>query len=200
MNRQVVLFLLFVLILFASIRSGAQVIVEQPPPPPSPTSQPAKIDPVTEKKALDLIESLTEQVMNLRAPSNRIGAQVAVADLLWTRDEKRARSLFNAALSQLVSNIAELDYSDPEVYSDITRVTQSRQELLIRIAAHDSELALSGLKQTRLSDNSTSARGNWSFNNESALELAIAGVIASKDPATALFPAQWDPKLGIHVT
>src|SRR5438045_9246268 len=74
--------------------------------------QPPKLDPETEKKALDLVETLSEQVLNLRASANRIRAQTQVADLLWVRDEKRARTLFNAAVSQLASECAELDYGD----------------------------------------------------------------------------------------
>lgn len=183
MNRPVVLFLGFALILFASSHSRAQVV--EPPAQPAATP-PAKIDPAIEKKALDLIEGLTEQAMNLHSPSNRMRAEVAVADLLWTRDEKRARSLFTAALAQLVARIGELDYSDPEVYSEVMRVTQIRQELLLRIAAHDPELAISGLKQTRLPDNNSRAHGGWNLPNEAGVEIALASPIAEKDPAAAL--------------
>src|SRR5881394_3530463 len=136
MNRPLVFFLSFALVLFAANLCLAQVGDAPPPPPGAPpplAAPPVKNDPATEKKVLDLVETLTEQVMNLHAPANRMRAEVAVADLLWARDEKRARSLFTAALSQLMSRIADLDYSDPEVYSEIMRVTQSRQELLMRI-------------------------------------------------------------------
>ena len=182
MNRSLILSLLSPLILSAASICHAQS-GDSPPPPATP---PARIDPATEKKVLDLLETLTEQVTNLHAPSNRMRAEMAVADLLWARDEKRARSLFTAALSQLVARIAELDYSDPEVYADISRVTQSRQELLMRIAAHDPELAILGLKQTRLPDNGTRARGSWSFQNEANLELGLASQVVAKDPAAAL--------------
>jgi hypothetical protein len=90
----------------------AQVVPAPPPPVPSPV----KVDPATEKKALDLIESLSEQISNLHSPSNRMRAECTVADLLWSRDEKRARSLFSSALTQLASRISEVDYGDPEVY------------------------------------------------------------------------------------
>ncbi|HYT48901.1 MAG TPA: hypothetical protein VEL78_00815, partial [Pyrinomonadaceae bacterium] len=101
MNRPLVLFLFSTIVFLGSDISYAQ-LVELPPPPPA-AAPPTKIDPATEKKALDLLETLTDQVMNLHAPSNRMRAEIAVGDLLWSRDEKRARSLFTAALAQLAS-------------------------------------------------------------------------------------------------
>lgn len=159
-------------------------IVSGPPPPPVPP--PAKVDPATEKKALDLIESLSEQVNNLHSPSNRIRAECAVADLLWSRDEKRARSLFTSALTQIASRISEMDYSDPEVYQELNRINQSRQELIMRIAAHDADLALTALRQTRLQPDNISRMRGYDFQNEANLEMNVAGVIVNKEPAAAL--------------
>ena len=182
MNRPRMLLLICSLLL-TPIVCEAQIIE---PPPPVPLTSLAKPDPVTEKKALDLLETITDQVMNLHAPSNRIRAQIAVGDLLWSRDEKRARTLFTAALAQLTARIADLDYSDPEVYAEITRVSQSRQELVLRIAAHDPDLAIAALRQTRLPDDNARARGSWGFQNEANLEMTLANIIAAKDPAAAL--------------
>jgi len=53
-----------------------------PVPPPSAEEQPPKLDPETEKKALDLVETLAEQVLNLHATANRVRAEIQVADLL----------------------------------------------------------------------------------------------------------------------
>jgi len=190
MNRPLFLLLLSALILF-SVSPGHAQIVE---PPPAPAAPLAKVDPATEKKVLDLLESITEQVMNLHAPSNRVRAECAIADLLWARDEKRARSLFTAALAQLVSRISDLDYSDPDVYSEITQVNQLRQELLMRIAAHDPELAISALRQTRLPN--SSGRGG-DFQNEANLEINLANLIVTKDPAIALKLARASLSRGI---
>jgi len=163
----------------------AQVFIAPSAPPPVPVS--VKVDPATEKKALDLIESLSEQVSNLHSPSNRMRAQCTVADLLWSRDEKRARTLFAAAVTQLSSRIVEIDYSDPEVYQDLNRLSMSRQELVMRIAAHDPDLAITALRQTRFqTDNNTVVRGSWNPQAEANLEMNVAGVIVGKDPAAAL--------------
>ena len=121
MHRPFVL-LVVVLVLFASHAAQAQTTQESPQTPsPSPT-----IDPATEKKAYDLLESASEQAVNLHAPANRIRASCAIADLIWTRDEKRARALFNAAVSQLATRIAETDFGDIEGYQEISRLEQSR--------------------------------------------------------------------------
>jgi len=171
--------------LFIPSLCQAQGVVVPSPPPPVPAA--TKIDPATEKKALDLIESLAEQVSNLHSESNRMRAQCTVADLLWSRDEKRARSLFAAALTQLTARISEIDFSDPEVYAEMMRLGQSRQELVMRIAAHDPDLAVTALRQTRLQeDNNTLARGGWNLQAEANLEMNVAGLVAGKDPAAAL--------------
>ncbi len=177
--------LLFTAFLLIPGLCQAQVVVAPSAPPPVPA--PIKADPATEKKALDLVESLSEQVSNLHSPSNRMRAQCTVADLLRNRDEKRARSLFTAAVTHLTSRIAEIDYSDPEVYQDLNRLSLSRQELVMRIAAHDPDLALTALKQTRFqTDNNTVARSGWNPQAEANLEMNVAGVIVGKDPAAAL--------------
>lgn len=187
MSRSLAL-LLFSALGLAPGLSHAQVItLPQQPGPAAAAPSPTKIDPVIEKKVLDLVESLSEQVGNLHSPSNLMRAQCAVADLLWSRDEKRARSLFTAALNQLTSRISEIDYGDPEVYQEINKISQSRQELVLRIAAHDAELAVTALNQTRFPvDSGTRMKSNVNFQNEANLEMNVAGLIAGKDPAAAL--------------
>lgn len=176
--------LLATALLFIPSLCQAQLVNLPSAPPPVPS--PMKIDPATEKKALDLIESLSEQVSNLHSPSNRMRAQCTVADLLWSRDEKRARSLFTSAVAQLASRISEIDYSDPEVYQELNRMNQSRQELIMRIAAHDADLAVTALNQTRLQPDNPSRLRGYDFQNEANLEMNVAGVIVNKDPAAAL--------------
>jgi hypothetical protein len=158
-----------------------------PIPPPSAAEQPPKLDPETEKKALDLVETLAEQVLNLHASANRIRAELQVADLLWVRDEKRARTLFTAAVSQLTSQISDLDYGDPEVYTEMTRIYNLRQELVLRIAPHDGDMAIDALNRTRFQgDNRTRYGGNWTANSEANLEMMLANVIAAKNPEAAM--------------
>lgn len=186
MSRLLALLLFTALSVTGSLSHAQTVTLKQPPPTVAPASPP-KIDPVVEKKALDLIESLSGQVGNLHSPANLMRAQCAVGDLLWARDEKRARSLFTAALAQLTSRISELDYSDPEVYREMNAIFQSRQELVMRIAGHDADLAMTALRQTRFqNDSAIRVRNNFNYQNEANLEMNVANLIAGKDPAAAL--------------
>src|SRR5947199_1925645 len=168
MLRPSVLLLTLIVFLGGSICHGQVMqgpIITQLPQPAN-SAPPPKVDPETEKKALDLVQTLSEQVLNLHASTNRIRAESEVADLLWVRDEKRARTLFTAAVTQLANQISELDYSDPEVYQEMQRITFSRQELVMRIAPHDADLAINALEQTRLqTDNRSRNGGNWTVNN-----------------------------------
>jgi len=158
-----------------------------PIPPPTATEPPAKLDPETEKKALDLVETLADQVLNLHATANRIRAELQVADLLWVSDEKRARTLFTAAVSQLTNQISDLDYGDPEVYNEMTRISNLRQELVLRIAPHDGDMAIDALNRTRFQgDNRMRYGGNWTASSEANVEMMLANVIAAKNPEAAL--------------
>jgi len=158
-----------------------------PIPPPTATEPPAKLDPETEKKALDLVETIADQVLNLHATANRIRAELQVADLLWVRDEKRARTLFTAAVSQLTNQISDLDYGDPEVYNEMTRISNLRQELVLRIAPHDGDMAIDALNRTRFQgDNRMRYGGNWTASSEANVEMMLANVIAAKNPEAAL--------------
>lgn len=183
MYRPLALTLPLTLLLIASSVTQAQLIELQPnsvqAPSPSPT-----IDPVTEKKALDLLASLSDQAANLHSPANRIRASCTIADLLWARDEKRARALFAGAVTQLATRIAETDFGDMEGYQEISRIQQSRQDLLMRIAGHDPEMALAALRQTRLPIGNS--RGNWNSQNEASLEMNLANLMAAKNPELAL--------------
>jgi hypothetical protein len=177
--------LLFVLmiVLIAPIDSPGQVQLADRSK--SAASSPGKVDPATEKKALDLLESVSDQIMSLRSSTNRLRAQCVAADLLWARNEKRARALFKGAIAILVNRIAELDYGDQESYHEIMIINYARHELVLRIAAHDPELAFTTLRQTRLQAGGDS-RHNWYQQNEAALELNVANLMAAKDPARAL--------------
>jgi hypothetical protein len=189
MHRPSLLLVALAGLLVCSICHGqvttATSITSVPMPPPS-TDPPPKLDPETEKKALDLVETLSEQVLNLHASANRIRAGSQVADLLWVRDEKRARTLFGAAVSQLANEISELDYGDPNVYTEMGRIYQLRQELLMRLAAHDGDLAIAALNQTRFQgDNRNRYSGNWTADSEANLEVSLANVIVGKSPESA---------------
>src|SRR5689334_17197847 len=54
-----------------------------------------------EKKALQLLDDTLQSTQSLKLAENRAVIRAQAADLLWKRDEKRARSLFRDALLEL---------------------------------------------------------------------------------------------------
>ena len=178
MFRRLALVVLSLLLLVLSRPALAQEFVGAPPRDEKPT-------PAIEKKALDLLETISEQVTSLHAPSNRIRAECLIADLLWIRDEKRARALFKTASDDLINVVANIDLSDADVYQQLMWISQQRSDIVTRLAAHDPDAALSFLRASRLGA-ATDPRAKWYADMETNLELRLAGVIAKQNPARGL--------------
>lgn len=149
---------------------------------PAPSPSPA-IDPAVEKKAFDLLASISEQATRFHSAANRIRASATIADLLWARDENRARALFAGAVTDLATRIDEIEFGDGERYQEVSRIHELRQFLVMRIAPHDPEMALDALRQTRLP---AAITRHWNPQNEANLELNLANFIVGKNPELAL--------------
>lgn len=193
MYQRLALLLLLALVLLISETTHGQVIQPQPNSAPAPSPSPT-IDPAIEKKALDLLESISEQSAKFNSAVNRIRASAAIADLMWRRDENRARALFSAAVAHLATHIAETDFGDMERYQDTSRFQELRQNLVMRIAAHDPEMAMTALRQTRLP---AAVTRQWLPQHEANLELTLANFIAAKNPELALKTARASLSRGV---
>lgn len=175
MSRRLALTALFLFLLVLPLTSSAQDFA-----PPAASDR--KPEPAIEKKAFDLLETIADQAENLHSPANRVRVECTVADLLWTRDEKRARSLFKSAIEQLIALIGDLDYGDQEVYQALSNINQQRQEIITRLGGHDPEMALTFLRQTRVK----AGDARWNSVNETNLEMNLARLLVAKDQARAL--------------
>jgi len=144
-----------------------------------------KPEPAIEKKAVDLLQTISEQIGGLHSLANRVRAESAIAGLLWTRDEKRSRALFKSAADDLAEMISNIDYSDPEVYQQVSSLNQLRQEIVNRMAQYDPEAALSLLRATRMQP-SADGRTKWIADSEMSMELQLAGLIARQNPARTM--------------
>ena len=140
--------------------------------------------PASEKKAVDLLQTISEQIGSLHSLANRVRAESAIAGLLWTRDEKRSRALFKSAADDLAEMIANIDYSDPEIFQQISSINQLRQEIVNRMAQYDPEAALSLLRATRMQ--TAEGRTKWIGDTETGMELQLAGLIARQNPARTM--------------
>lgn len=138
----------------------------------------------SQEKAFELLDTLAGRITTLQSPENRIYAGCAIADLLWSRDEKRARALFETVTKEMTALVSGIDMSDPQAYNAFSMAFQLRQEVIGRLAHHDPEMALAFLRATRMQ--SPDARFGGGFGSEKDLELQLASLIAAKDPQRAL--------------
>ena len=96
-----------------------------------------------EKKATVLLEQIVGEVQLLKLPENRIRVQTAAGDLLWKRNEERARSMFSLAADGVAEMMRSTD-------GNLQRsAVQLRQELVLTAAQHDAALAYQLLATTR---------------------------------------------------
>lgn len=141
-------------LLVCSSNAFAQMPV--PTPTPAPTEQQKQAQKEVEKKALALLEDTIADALSLRVLENRALVTATAADLLWTRDEKRARSLFTDALNTLAAaraassgaNNTEDGEGTGRNYANYAGYMASalRQQLLQMVARHDATLALDLLR------------------------------------------------------
>jgi hypothetical protein len=96
-----------------------------------------------EKKATVLLEQIVGEVQLLKLPENRIRMQTAAADLLWKRNEERARSMFSLAADGVAEMMRSTDGNlQPSA-------VQLRQVVVLTAAQHDAVLAYQLLATTR---------------------------------------------------
>lgn len=176
---------------------------------PAPTEQQKQAQKEVEKKALALLEEIIADAQSLRVAENRALVTATAADLLWTRDEKRARLLFTDALNTLAAaraassgaNNAEDGEGTGRNYANYAGYMASalRQQLLQMVARHDATLALdllragSSAKPAPASDAPAKAAAPAQANHnrgmmdeDARLEQTLIAQIAATDPKTAL--------------
>lgn len=146
----------------------------------------------TEKKAFILLDEVVAEAASLKLAENRIRIQIAAADLLWERQEARARTLYSQAADGVAEMIRTADTQDPNQRRrpDQTRnPSQLRQELVLSVARHDAPLAYQMLASTRSLippvDN-----GMGQISPEENLEQQLLARVAAIDPKLALQNAE----------
>src|SRR5262249_48887134 len=149
-----------------------------------------------EKKTSALLEEIINEMQSLKLPENRIRVSINVAGMLWTRDEKRARSLFNDATSSLNEMKAAIESGDPDYFNMYELPQQLRQEMVQMAANHDPKLAVEFLRATR-PDLSSPPPNSGMTNMEANLEMRVATQIAAKDPDQAVSLAEQSLKINV---
>lgn len=135
-------FLLTLIIFAASAASAmAQHLTAQP------AGQDAERSNAIEEQAYLLLDDVIAGTHSLKLPQNRSRLQITAAELLWKRDQTRARSLFLDA----AANVVELQ-KQTRGGVDFDRhqsAVQLRQALVLTAARHNPELAYDLLQRTR---------------------------------------------------
>jgi hypothetical protein len=145
-------------------------------------------------KAFALLEQIVNDSQLLRLPENRISVQINTADLLWDRNQGRARTLFTGAgdaLAELMRNAATPNEQRQE-RNRPRSLGQLRQDLVLNAARHDAPLAYQLLAITRppAPPATTEVRNPNRPDSEDVLEQALLSRIAAVDPKMALQNAE----------
>lgn len=181
------------LFLVLAFTLGAPTVVFAQEGPAQPTEEQQLEKAEKEKKAFTLLDSVVEESQMFRLPENRARIQISAAEMLWQRDQGRARSLFSLAadaIAEMIRNASMNQESDRRRSSNQGRgPLQLRQELVLTAARYDAQLAyqlLAATKQTTAPD--TRIIGNAEVGD--TLEQRLLAEIAALDPKLALQNAE----------
>jgi hypothetical protein len=182
MNRKhsTTIFLCTTLLLVAPCATRAQT----PAPEDKSAAEAARAQ--LESKALRLVDEIGDEAQGLKLAQNRVTVQVAVADLLWPHDEKRARAIFGEAMASLAAVNSSISADDPRREQLIQETFNLRAELMRAVAQHDPQLALDFLRATRPASAPTWNRNYYQTDQETQLEGSLAEQVAARDPRQAM--------------
>jgi hypothetical protein len=172
---------------------AASFVTAQESPSLNPTEeQQQKEKAEKEKKAYALLEQTVDEAQLLRLPENRVRVQIGAADLLWERNEGRARNLFALAAEGVAEMVRNASANPGEAVrrgpNRDGSVGQLRQELVLAVARHDATLAYQLLATTR--PPTPADTGNSRFGSEANLEERLLAQVAALDPKLALQNAE----------
>src|SRR5882672_5885802 len=157
-----------------------------------------------ERKTLALLDETVANAWGFKLPENRSLVLTSAADLLWTRDEKRARNMLWEALNSLNlpatpapeestakdstsrGSTAKVAASDKiQVQNRYFATFATRREFLRKVARRDPQLALDMLRAThQLPPPRIDA--TYRLPDETDLEQEIANEAVERDPKRAL--------------
>jgi len=189
-------------ILFLTV-SAIAIVSAQSPPKQLTKEEEQKKKEELRKKVKETLEAAVSDVALLKSLENKTFFQVRIACLLWSYDEKGARSLLDDAQA-LAANMI----NDPKISihrSDFERETwerrvRLREELISMIAKRDPQAALEFLRQTKFvipQDSMQSDRARDVLRSETRVEQKLALQVAKNDPKRALEIAEASLKKGI---
>src|SRR4051812_42679820 len=137
-----------------------------------------------ERKALALLDETLQGAQTLKLAENRAAIRAQAADLIWTHDEKRARTLFREAVSDIIAG----RNSESALRERGWMLSQIRANLLYAVAARDPQFALELMRESR-----PTSDADTSFDDperELRMEQSFASLAVESDPKAALRMAE----------
>lgn len=138
------------------------------------------------KKAIALLEELISEAASLRLIENRVHVLTTAAELLWKRDETRARALLREAMNQFYDLETPAAPTNPRSYQLWEARAGLRQQLLQLLAAREPKLALEFLRATRPAAPKSALDELSAYDFEQQFERQLALRLAENDPQEAL--------------
>jgi len=185
MRKIPVLTLIIAIILLAFISATAQDPAAQQPT----EDDKAKAQAALEKNAYRLLDQVIDEAQTLRLPENRVHIQISAADLIWNRNQSRARSLFALSSDAIVELMRSAPVPTNQRGFPNQRWFGLRQELVLTAARHDAQLAYQLLAATKSQSPPASSQDSRNprmlLNSDENLEQALLARVAALDPKLA---------------
>lgn len=183
-------FLMLMITFGAAALGTAQEDAKLPPTDEEQQKQKAE----REKKAFAILDQVVDEAQMLKLVENRVRVQIGAADLLWQRNEGRARSLFALAADgvaeMLRKTTLDTTLNDRRRSNQARTPAQLRQELVLTAARRDATLAYQLLAATRPAAPTTDANNTRGVDSEDNLEQRLLAQVAALDPRLALQNAE----------
>ncbi len=140
-------------------------------------------------QAVTLLEETARELREMRASENRVRWQAQLASLLWPREEKQARAVFEEALAGWKAVLRQRAAKEDTPDADFHNLASLRVELTRAVSGYDAALALRFVRSTRsLMEPYLQERAGEK--PEVQLETDIAAQAVRSDPQLALKIAQ----------
>ncbi|HEX6732347.1 MAG TPA: hypothetical protein VF074_20180 [Pyrinomonadaceae bacterium] len=176
-------------LILLSILACTSIVVAQDQPTATPSAEELEKQKAEwTKNAYRLLDQVLDEAQSLRLPENRVRIQINAADILWDRDQARARSLYTMAGDAVAEIMRTGEAPRRPGPNQNRRPTQIRQELVLGAARHDAQLAYQLLAVTKPPATTTAEtriQAQAPMGPEDNLEQSLLAAVAALDPKLA---------------
>lgn len=175
-----------------------------------------------EKQSVAFLRETFGDVANLRTPENRISFNAEMANLMWFHDEKEARAMFEAVITDFKQMLFQIDAQtnsikinaeDAEMYNipmlpasnpqaklmkKLYKAMSVRQQIAAAVSEHDPVLAHGFFIETAQAVTNPDLRKQFE-NRDNGFEMKLLQAIAEKDAAKGLEAARKSLAKGLNM-